>query len=497
MGPLELALLGTGILLLVSVLASKLSTRLSLPALVLFLLIGMLAGSEGIGGIYFDDPQVAQSVGVVALIFILFSGGLSTSLAQIRPVLVSGILLSTVGVLLTAGVVAVFAALLLAFSPLEALLVGAITAATDAAAVFSILRTQRIGLKGNTVPLLEFESGSNDPMAIFLTISAIQLLQQPDLPLLNLAGIFVRQMSFGVGFGLGFGYAAVWLLNRLRLEADGLYPVLTTALVLLTYTLTALPGGSGFLAVYIVGLVMANRTLIHQNSLARFHDALSWLMQIMMFLVLGLLVFPSRLPPVTVPGVLIAMILIFVARPVSVFTVLLFSRFDWRDKLMISWVGLRGATPIVLATFPLLAGIPQSDTIFNIVFFTVLVSVLLQGSSLVRVAHLLRLTMPLVDRPRYPLEPVTGTDLRDELVELEVAPESPAVDRQIVRLGLPDGCLIVLIARGPEIVLPNGNTVIEAGDVLLMLADKAALPEIRQLIAGSGAPPHAEPVTNR
>ena len=479
---LETILFGTAILLIISVLASKVSTSLSVPALVIFLFIGMLAGSEGIGGVYFDDPLAAQSIGVIALIFILYSGGLDTPVAEIRHILGRGIVLSTLGVLVTALVVAGGVQILLGFSPTEAFLVGSIVAATDAAAVFSILRTQKVGLKGNTVPLLELESGSNDPMAIFLTVGAIELIQQPAMPIANLLLIFVQQMAIGLVLGVGMGFLMARTINRLRLQADGLYAVFTVGLVLFAYAMTTIFGGSGFLAVYVLGLVMSSRNFVHKNSLSRFHDALSWLMQIVMFLSLGLLVFPSRLLPIATTGILIAIILIFVARPLGVFISLLFSQFDFRDKLMISWVGLRGATPIVLATFPLLADIPQSDTIFNIVFFVVLVSVLLQGSTLIPVAKFLGVTEPMTTKPQYPFELVTHTDIRNELVEVVVPAGSPAVDRQIVNLGLPEASLIVLISRGQEIVVPNGNTIIEQGDTLLVLANKDALMKIRENI---------------
>ncbi len=481
---LETVLSGIAILLFASVIASKISARLSVPALLLFLFIGMLAGSEGVGGIYFDDPLVAQSLGVVALIFILFSGGLDTSFAETRGVLTSGIVLSTIGVFITAGVVALFIVGVLDFSPAEAFLVGAIIASTDAAAVFSVLRTQKVGLKGKTKPLLELESGSNDPMAIFLTVGAIEIILNPDMAVTDLLIFFIRQMALGVGLGYVFGRLTGRLINRLHLEADGLYSVFTVAVVLFTYGLTAMLGGSGFLAVYVVGLVMGTQNFIHKNSLSRFHDALSWLMQIIMFLALGLLVFPSRLLPIAGTGILVAFILIFVARPLSVFAALTFSKFDLRDKLMISWVGLRGATPIVLATFPMLAGIPQADTIFNIVFFVVLVSVLLQGSTLIRVAQLLKITTPLASKPQYPFELVTNQEIKNELVEIPVPANSPAVGQQIVNLGLPEDSLIVLIARGQEIVVPNGSTTVEASDTLLVLADKPGLQKIQASLSG-------------
>lgn len=482
MPPLETVLFGAAILLIISVFASRISSRFSVPALVIFLFIGMLAGSEGIGGINVDDPFVVQPIGVIALVFILFAGGLDTPIAETRSVLGRGIVLATAGVLITALILAGGVLLLLDIPPAEAFLLGAIVASTDAAAVFSILRTQKIGLKGRIKPLLELESGSNDPMAIFLTVGVIDLIQQPEMPVINLLLVFVQQMVFGVIFGVGIGYLTSQIINRLRLQADGLYPVFTVGTVLLGYALTASLGGSGFLAVYIAGLILSGQNFIHKNSLIRFHDALAWLMQIIMFLALGLLVFPSQLLPIATTGILVAMILIFVARPISVFIGLLFSQFDFRDKLVISWVGLRGATPIVLATFPLVAGIPQSETIFNIIFFVVVVSVLLQGSTLIPVARMLNIATPLVQKPQYPFELVTDADIRNQLVEVPVSDGSPAINRQIVNLGLPENSLIVLVSRAQEIIVPNGNTIIEQGDVLLVLADKEALIKIREYI---------------
>lgn len=482
MPSIETFLFATAILLIISVIASKLSAKLSLPALTLFLGIGMLAGSEGIGGIYFDDPQLAQSLGVVALIFILFSGGVGTSFTKIRPVIGRGILLATVGVLITAVAVAGSVLILLDFSPAEAFLVGAIVAATDAAAVFSILGTQKIVLKGNTVPLLELESGSNDPMAIFLTIAAIEIILLPQTSFWDLAIIFFQQMIIGFALGSVIGFLSSKIINRLRLGTDGLYPVFTSALVLFAFGLTALLGGSGFLAVYIAGLVMANQNFVHKSSLVNFHDGLSWLMQIVMFLSLGLLVFPSQLPPIALDGIIIACLLIFVGRPLSVFIILMFSQFDLRDKLMISWVGLRGATPIVLATFPVLANIPGADIIFNIVFFVVLISVLVQGSTLIVIAKYLGITVPYTEPVKYPFELRNDQDIRNQLVEITASKGSPAIDRQIVNLGLPDASLIVLINRKQDIVVPNGNTIIEEDDVLIVLADKPALQQIRNLI---------------
>lgn len=469
---IEYILLGMALLLLCSVFTSKISDRFGIPALLLFLVVGMLAGSDGPGGIYFDDAALAQSVGVVALGLILFAGGLDTNWSSVRPILQHGLILATLGVIITAFIVGVFVDLLLGFSFREGLLVGAIVSSTDAAAVFSILRLKNLALKGRLQPLLEFESGSNDPMAVFLTIGLVQFLTQPAASVGHLLVQFVLQMSIGTLAGFGIGKGVVFLVNHIKLGYEGLYPVLTLAFVFFIYSFTQLIGGNGFLAVYIAGIVVGNHNFIHQQSLRRFHDGLAWLMQIAMFLTLGLLVFPSRLVPVIGVGLLIAACLIFIARPASIFLSLLFSPYSRREKIFLSWVGLRGAVPIVLATYPLLAKISQADLTFNIVFFIVLTSVLLQGTSVSLVARWLRVDAPVSPKRIYPLEYTPVRGLQSELKELIISPNAGVIGKRLVELGLPAGFLIVLIERNGEYVLPNGGTTLLAGDTLLVLAEK-------------------------
>jgi len=389
-------LLVSSVLLLLSILAWKISSRLGIPALLLFLGIGMLAGSDGPGGIYFDNAQIAQNVGVMALAFILFAGGLETNSKAVRPALGGALSLSTLGVLLTAVIVAVFALFILHFSFVEGLLLGAIISATDAAAVFSVLGARNLQLKGRLLPLLELESGTNDPMAVFLTIGLTALLANPQESLLSLSLLFVQQMGVGTILGLLIGWAAIWLLDHLYLDVEGLYRVFTIMLVLFTYGLTALLGGSGFLAVYLVGLLLGNSSVQRVDRLSRFHDSLAWLMQIAMFLILGLLVFPSRLPAVIGSGLLITAVVVFLARPVSVLFALLPVKMSLQEKLFVGWVGLRGAVPIVLATFPLLAGLSKASFLFDLVFFIVLASVLLQGTTAPFVARRLKV---IADHP--------------------------------------------------------------------------------------------------
>ncbi len=477
---LEYLLLAAAVLLLVSILASKASGRLGVPALALFLFIGMLAGSDGPGGIYFDDPRLAQWLGVIALVFILYAGGLDTDWARIRPVLAPGLALSTLGVLLTAALMGLFAVGVLGFTLLQGLLLGAIVSSTDAAAVFTVLRARSVRLREPLEPLLELESGSNDPMAVFLTVALTGLLTAPEARVLGLVPLFFRQMLLGAALGYGMGRAMAWIVNRVRLHVEGLYPVLTVALALLTYAGTATLGGNGFLAVYLAGLIMGRSDFIHKRSLLRFHDGLAWLMQIAMFLVLGLLVFPSQLPAVAGVALLAALFLIFVARPIGIALTLLPFRLPLRDQAMVAWVGLRGAVPIILATFPRLASLPQANLIFNIVFFVVLASVLIQGTTITPIARWLRVTARPEPPARPPLE-VTAGDLKGELLELVVPPGSAAIGRQILELGLPRGALIVLIGRGSEHIVPDGNTVLAPGDHLLILADQDALEMTRQV----------------
>lgn len=480
---LDYALLTAGILLLLSVVSSKASGRLGMPALLLFLAIGMLAGSEGIGGIAFDDAGLAQSLSVLALVFILFSGGFDTVWREIRPVLAPGAALSTVGVLLTAALVGLLGVYVLGYSWLEALLLGAIISSTDAAAVFAILRSKGVGLRGNLKSLIELESGSNDPMAILLTTGFISLITIPNQPITTFVPTFFLQMVLGALAGYLCGRLMAVIINRLRLAYDGLYPVLLIALVLLTYSATALIGGNGFLAVYLAGIIVGNHSVIHRRSLMRFFDGLAWLMQIIMFLALGLLVFPSQLIPVAGIGLLVSLFLMFVARPLSVLLVLLPFRMNPREVAMVGWVGLRGSVPIILAIFPLLAGIGRANEIFNLVFFVVLTSILVQGSTIPLAARWLRIDSPMRIRPRAPIffEPTEGVE--GDMVEIDLPATSPGVGKRLVDLGLPPGALLVLVGRNNRFFVPDGSTQLEADDTLFFLSDGETLSELKRILS--------------
>ncbi|MBY8335491.1 potassium/proton antiporter [Alteriqipengyuania sp. NZ-12B] len=379
----EVALLVLGILLLATVFAGSLSSRFGLPALIGFLCLGMLAGVDGPGGIAFDDYLLTQGVGIACLIFILFSGGIDTDWRDVRRVATPALVLATGGVLISAGIMALAANLLLGFSPYQGFLLGAIIASTDAAAVFAILRSTGLDLHGDVPALIEVESGSNDPMAIFLVGAALMFITVPDFSPITLVPQFLLQMVLGAAVGFGAGYLLPEILKRSQYRHGGLAFVISIAAALIAYGLASVLGGNGFLAAYVAGLTAGNRTYRASTIVSTFQDGLAWLAQVVMFLTLGLLITPSNLTGVIVPGLAITFILMFIARPVSVFVCLApFRQFGWRAKLFVSWAGLRGAVPIVLATFPIVAGVPSAFTIFNIVFFVVLLSSMIQGPTI-------------------------------------------------------------------------------------------------------------------
>ncbi len=361
----ENILLIGSILLFISLIAGKTSYRFGVPTLLFFLAVGMLAGSEGLGGIQFDDSKIAQFIGIVALNFILFSGGLDTTWKAVKPIAAQGMILSTIGVMLTAGILGMFVYWLTDLTIFESLLLGSIVSSTDAAAVFSILRSKSMALKENLRPLLEFESGSNDPTAYVLVIIFLSLVVNQDLSVASMIPVFFKQMILGGILGLGFGKLGKIIINRIRLDFEGLYPVLAITLMFFVFSATDFVGGNGFLAVYVSAIYLGNQELIHKNTILKMFDGLAWLMQIILFLTLGLLVFPSEIIPIMGVGLLISMFLILVARPASVFLSLIPFKMRLRRRFYISWVGLRGAVPIVFATYPLLAGIEKADMIFR------------------------------------------------------------------------------------------------------------------------------------
>ena len=482
MMPFENVLLWVAVLIFVSAVSSKLSDRFAIPALLLFLVIGMFVGSEGIGKIYFDNAQLAKSIGVVALIFIIFSGGLDTNWKDTKAVLWPGVILSTAGVLLTAIITGFFAVYIFKFSLLEGMLLGSIVSSTDAAAVFSILRSKQIALKQPLKPLLEFESGSNDPMAVFLTAGFLSILTVKTMGVAALIPRFFLDMSMGAVVGYLMAKVTVFSISRMKLYYEGLYPAVMISLVLLTYVMAVFLKGNGILSVYIAGLMLGQAEFPNKKMIAKFHDGLAWLMQITMFITLGLLVFPSHIVPLIGPGLLLTFLLMVVARPASVLLCLLPFKMNMRKKAMVAWVGLRGSVPIILATFPFMAGIAQAGIIFNIVFFIVIASVLIQGTSIPIVAKILKLDLPWSNKTRYPIEFEKTERIDAELSDVIIPYNSIAVGKTIRDLNVPEKCLIMLISRNDKFIIPAGPTIIEGGDVLLVLANSEDLSVFQQTV---------------
>jgi cell volume regulation protein A len=477
--PVDSILLIGSILIFISVVASKTSLKTGIPVLIVFLGIGMLAGSDGLGGIPFDNPQMAQWLGTTALTIILFSGGLDTKFESVRQVMWQGISLSVLGLLITAFTVGSLLHFLLGFSLLEGLLVGSIISSTDAAAVFSILRSKKTGLKGNLRPLLELESGSNDPMAYFLTITFVSLLLNPAEIGFTILLVFFQQMFLGAVIGYFFGRVMVFITNKINLDYEGLYPVLIMAMMFFTYSITDFFNGNGFLAVYLAGIIMGNQSFIHKKTVLRFFDGIAWMMQITMFLVLGLLVFPSKIIPVMGTGFLIAGILILVARPLSVFISLAFVRMPVMQKFFISWVGLRGAVPIVFATYPMVYGLENSELIFHLVFFVVLTSVLVQGTTLSLSAKLFGVEDKTVKPSDYPLEKEVFEHVKKDLMQVRITPECKSANKSIVELNFPKTALIVMIKRGEDYITPRGDSKLKSGDLLWVITeDQSEIPKV-------------------
>jgi cell volume regulation protein A len=468
---IENILLVGSLLLFLSVIVGKTSYRFGVPTLILFLMIGMLAGSDGIGGIRFDDPEKAQFIGIVALNFILFSGGLDTNWVSVKPILREGIALSTIGVFLTAITLGSFVWFITDLSIYESMLLGSIVSSTDAAAVFSILRSKKTALKVNLRPTLELESGSNDPMAYVLTIVFLTLVVNQDKSVAAIISLFLKQMIFGGIAGFAFGYISKLIINKIKLDFEGLYPVLVIALMFITFSATDFIGGNGFLAIYICAVYLGNKDLIHKKTIIKMYDGLAWLMQIVLFLTLGLLVFPSQIIPYIGLGLLISLFLILVARPISVFISLIFFKMRLRRRFFISWVGLRGAVPIVFATYPLLAGIDKANIIFNIVFFISVTSIIIQGTTLSIVARWLNVAIPEKFKPKSETDKLILELPKNALQEIEVLPNCFAVNKRIVDVGFPKNSLIAMIIRNNKYITPNGFTVIQPNDILLILCD--------------------------
>ncbi|MBS4025403.1 MAG: potassium/proton antiporter [Clostridia bacterium] len=469
-------------LLIVGVLATKFSTRIGVPALILFILVGMIIGSDGLGLIYFDNVNYAQIIGILALVIILFEGGLSTKWSTVKPIVIPSMTLATVGVLITSLVVAVAAKLILGVTWLEGFLFGAIVGSTDAAAVFAVLKGQNI--RERLAATMEAESGSNDPMAVILTLSFIQLITVEAPNYFLLVGAFFWQMGLGVIMGLAMGKLALNAINRINLDSSGLYPVFAVAFALLTYSITALIGASGLLAVYVAAVVIGNSELTYQYSIFRFSEGFAWMMQILMFMILGLLIFPSQLftLDVVIKGLLLSVILILIARPAAVFLSLIRMGFNLKEKIFLSWAGLKGAVPIVLATFPMVAGLENSQMFFNVVFFVVLTSALIQGSTITLFATKLNLLGAKKVEPPHSLELVSIGKVNAEIIECEANEEMDITGKTLAQIAFPKDVLVTAIVRAGELITPSGKTKVEPEDILYIMVSRESKKDLKKLL---------------
>lgn len=457
-------LLGVGgILLIVSALFARASGRFGIPVFLLFILLGMLAGSDGPGGIVFENYQLAFQIGVISLVLILFDGGLNTSLDSVRTSISPAIVLSTVGVAGT-GLVLAGAAWLLGFSWPIALLLGAIVSSTDAAAVFSVLRGSGLNLKRRTGTVLELESGLNDPVAVILTMTFTYLvIGQQAISWWMLVDVF-SQLAIGAFVGLGVGAFGRWLLQRARLPAGGLIPVITLSFAFLSFGLATILSGSGFLAVYLAGLMIGNRRFPYRAAVLRFHDAIAWLCQVLMFLFLGLLAFPSQLVDVAAIGISLSLVLVLIARPLIVLLCLLPFGYSLKETTYIGWVGLRGAVPIILAMFPVLLQVEGAQQIFNIIFFIVVFTALLPGGTVGWLTRRLSMVSDSPPAPQAALEMVSLKPTQGEIFSYYIHPASAVCHTPVSAIPLPETASILLIVRNDALVIPRSDTSLEPRD---------------------------------
>ena len=460
-----IALAVVGALLIISAVFSRASERIGVPVLLIFLAIGMLAGSEGLGGIRFEDYGLAYRLGTVALVLILFDGGFNTPVDVVRRVAAPAGVLATVGVLGTAALLALGARLLLGFGWPQAMLLGAIVSSTDAAAVFAVLRGSGVHLKQRVAATLEVESGANDPMAVILTTVVTASIVEPGATFgWHIVATILGQIAIGASIGLAVGFAGRALLRRVELPAGGLYAVLLIGIAFVAFAMPTLMLGSGILAVYVAAIVLGNGPIPYRTALTRVHSALAWLSQVTMFLIMGLLVFPSRLLDVAVTGLLLAGFLAIVARPLVVWLCLLPFRYPMREVAYVGWVGLRGAVPIILASFPILAGVPGSERIFDIVFFVVVVGAIIPGATVSRLARRMGLETAERPTPEAVLEIESRRPLNGELVSFFVDEGLPVAGERLADIPFPPGAAVTLIVRERDVVAPKGGTVLQPGD---------------------------------
>lgn len=457
-----------GLVLLISITSTKILYKFGVPILLIFIMLGMIFGSDGIVGIYFNDYQLTNKIATVALIFIMFFGGFGTNWSMAKPVAIPSILLSTLGVIFTAGLTGIFCFLVFKTTLLEGLLIGSIVGSTDAASVFAILRSQRLNLKGSIASMLELESGSNDPCAYMLTTIILGIMSNG-----NNGNIFIMVLSqvlLGGIVAVVLAKFSIYLLRHFKFEIEGFYPIFMTAIAVLAYSLSEYLGGNGYLCVYITGIIMGNAKIPHKKSIFQFLDGISWLMQIMLFFLLGLLAFPSKIPLVIGKGILISIFMILVARPVAIFSILFWFKIPIKQQIFIAWVGIRGAASIVFAIFAETYGVSMNNDIFHIIFFIALFSVIVQGTITPKLAK----KLDLIDNEESVFK--TFNDYKEDkstsLVEFTIDEHNIIANKTIMDANIPEDILVVMIKRNGDVFVPNGSTEILPGDILVLSGNK-------------------------
>lgn len=473
----NLMILG-GLVLLTCIITSKIFYKWGVPVLIVFMGIGMVFGSDGIGGIYFDNYSMTYLLASIALVFIMFYGGFCTQWSRAKAISIPAVLLSTIGVAVTAGLTGLFCYFVLKTSLLEGLLIGSVVASTDAASVMSILRSRNLKLKNNIDTLVEFESGSNDPTAYMLTSIVIVLMGTTgamDVKSIGLSvvGMVLKQVGFGVAVGLLLSSLSVFILRRIKFEIEGLYPIFTTAVAILAYALTEMVGGNGYLSVFFAGIVIGNAKIPHKKSLTHFFDGLSWIMQIMLFFMLGLLAFPSQIPNIAFEGITISLFLIFIGRPIAVFSILCWFKIPIKQQLFISWVGLRGAASLVFAIFAITKNIAIQSDIFHIIFFIALFSVMIQGGLIPFVAKKLGLIEEEVVKDAKVDE--IRQKFQDGMTEMLIEADNKWANKALMDCEIPDEILVVMIKREGKVIVPKGFTIIKENDILVLIGEEGEL----------------------
>ena len=453
-----------GLVLLMCITSTKILYRFGVPILLVFIVFGMLFGVDGIVGICFDDYQLVSKISTIALIFIMFYGGFGTNWGMAKPVAIQSIFLSTLGVVFTAILTGLFCFFVFKTTLLEGLLIGSIVGSTDAASVFAILRSQRLNLKGSIASMLELESGSNDPCAYMLTVIILGLMSGGGYG--NIIPMILKQIIVGVVISVVLAKLSVYLLRHAKFEIEGFYPIFITAIAVLAYSVSEYFSGNGYLSVYITGIIIGNSKIPHKKSIFQFFDGVSWLMQILLFFLLGLLAFPSKIPSVMIKGVSISIFMIFIARPIATFSILNWFKVPIKQQLFISWVGIRGAASIVFAIFAITYGIPINYDIFHIIFFMALFSVAVQGTLIPDVAR----KLDLIDDEESVLK--TFNDYKEDkstkLVEFTISNNNPIANKSIMDANIPEDILVVMIRRKGDVFVPNGSTIILPGDTLVL-----------------------------